>query len=247
MRLQLSAAVVYIDPYLTDYVADTFGGELARLVPPPVAPHDVGDATWVLVTHAHADHADPTTLAPLAKASPGCRFICPSPVVPILIDAGIDKSRIRLASEQWSEMAPSLSVRAVPAAHTGIERDADGNLSYVGYLLRHQGKSIYHSGDTIPHPEIFEALKRDQPIDVAMLPVNERNYYRDAAGIVGNMSVREACQMATDVAARILVPIHWDLFAPNGTPRAEIELIYGQSVRPFELKMIESGATLALW
>lgn len=246
-RLTFPGAVLYIDPYLSDYVSETFGEKLKRLVAVPIRPSAIADADWVLITHAHADHADPHTISALAKASPLCRFICPHPVYSILIDAGVSADRIQLADEDWVALGKELSVRAVPAAHLQIERDQDNRLSCVGYLVRHRDKVLYHSGDTIPHPEIFAALDSSRPIDIAMLPVNERNYYRDAAGIVGNMSVREALQMARDLGAATLVPIHWDLFAPNSTPQAEVELIYEYTKPPFELRFIESGASQSFW
>jgi L-ascorbate metabolism protein UlaG (beta-lactamase superfamily) len=71
---------------------------------------------------------------------------------------------------------------------------------------------------------VVASLRRLAPIEIAVLPVNERNYYRDRRGIVGNMSIREAFGLAEEIGARTLVPVHWDMFAPNCVPREEIEL-----------------------
>src|SRR4051812_6206954 len=67
--------VIYVDPYLTDY-----GGEeepIPRNFPPPIAPEEVTNASYVLVTHEHVDHFDPETLGPIASASPQARFYGP--------------------------------------------------------------------------------------------------------------------------------------------------------------------------
>lgn len=247
VRLRFVDTVVYIDPYLTDFVADTCGRELKRLTPPPLLPSDVTDAAWVLITHAHPDHADPTTLQPLAAASPEARFMCTPPTAAILDAIDVRPSRVVVADSEWRPLSPAVSVRAIPAAHTNIERDECGHFSYVGYLLRADGRLLYHAGDTMPHQEIFDALRAEGRIDLALLPVNERNYFRDAQGIVGNMSVREAFMMARQIGAAAVVPIHWDLFEPNSTSKAEIQLLYSLMQPGFELRLCESGECRGLW
>jgi L-ascorbate metabolism protein UlaG (beta-lactamase superfamily) len=246
VRLHWPSAVIYIDPYLTNYVADQFGPELARMEPAPMSPDQVSDAAWILITHGHADHADPTTLGPIANASPRCRFLCPLVVRPILLAAGISNERIVTVADTSSvDLAPGVSVRPIPAAHLTVERDTEGFLACVGYLVKAGGVTLYHAGDTIPDREIFAALKHEA-IDVALLPVNERNYYRAEAGIIGNMSVREAFAMAKDLSVKTLVPIHWDLFGPNSTPKEEIELLYRLLAPPFRLQFLKAGSPEAL-
>ena len=247
VRLAWPGLTIYVDPYLTDYVADRYGEALRRLIPPPFAAHQITDADWVLVTHAHEDHADPTSLGPLSAASPQARFVCPRSVVTILLDAGIARSRIVLAPLHWLPLARDVAIRAVPAAHLVIERDESGAPSCVGYLMRAGERVVYHSGDTIPHPDVIAAVREEGPIASAFLPVNERNYYREAQGIIGNMSVREAVQFARDIQAGELIPIHWDLFGPNSTPKPEIRLIHELMGGTPAIRFCESGLTEVLW
>ncbi|MCW5849377.1 MAG: MBL fold metallo-hydrolase [Anaerolineae bacterium] len=64
--------VVYIDPYLSNRIADDWGGP-ARQFPPPVEPHQVTNAQVVFCTHEHADHTDPWTLGAAGPGvAPGC-------------------------------------------------------------------------------------------------------------------------------------------------------------------------------
>jgi L-ascorbate metabolism protein UlaG (beta-lactamase superfamily) len=88
----------------------------------------------------------------------------------------------------------------------------------VGYLLEFPGLTIYHAGDTIVNQEVLDALQ-NRPIDVALLPVNGRDYFREAAGIVGNLSVEEAVQLAAQLRVRVLIPMHHDMVYGN-TERA---------------------------
>jgi L-ascorbate metabolism protein UlaG (beta-lactamase superfamily) len=125
----------------------------------------------------------------------------------------------------------------VPAAHPDIKRTVEGYLECLGYLIKFKGKKIYHSGDTSVNKELIEELKQEKHIDIAFISVNEKNYYRDEMGIIGNMSVREAFHMAEDISAKVVVPMHWDMFKQNCVYREEIELLY-QKIKPnFELKI----------
>lgn len=235
LRLRLGALELLIDPYLSDRVAELHGEDLRRLKPPPVQPDQITAASWVLITHLHEDHCDPATLLPLAAASPQARFLAPGEVVEHLRGLGIDAERLVVAEERWLELGNATVVHPVPAAHPTLERDGLGWPRCVGYVLRHDGRCLYHAGDTSPHPEIVEKARALGQVDVAFLPVNERNYYRDRRGIIGNMSVREAFGMAEELEVEALVPIHWDLFAPNSVFREEIELLYERLKPPFRL------------
>jgi L-ascorbate 6-phosphate lactonase len=66
----------------------------------------------------------------------------------------------------------------------------------------------------VASPEVIEALE-DKQIDIALVPINGRDYFREEQGIVGNLDYREAVQLVRRIGARTLVPIHWDGFAGN--------------------------------
>lgn len=234
--LRFGGTHVVIDPYLSDRVAALHGeDDLRRLTPPPLAPGELTGVDWVLITHAHADHCDPETLLPLAAASPRARFLAPFEALERLAEWGVPRNRLRKGREEWIDAAPDLGIRPLVSAHPEAERDHEGDPRYLGYALRWGGRLLYHAGDTSPHDEVLAALAGLGPVEVAFLPVNEPNYFRARRGIVGNMTLREAFQMAAEIRARTLVPIHWDLFAPNSLHREEIELLYAKERPPFRL------------
>jgi len=234
-RLQFDELIVYIDPYLSNSVELAEGLALRRQVPIWKLPHEVNDADWVLITHTHMDHCDLDTLGPLSLASDTCSFMGPQDVGDILNVKGIASGRFTSATNNWHELGANLRLHPVPAAHPTIETDADGNFRQVGYIIEYNGRRIYHAGDTSLNAVMIEAVSAFKPIDVAILPVNECNYYRDHCGIVGNMSVREAFKFAEDINVNTLVPMHWDMFKPNSVYQEEIDIYHKLSRSPFNM------------
>jgi L-ascorbate 6-phosphate lactonase len=240
-RFEFGATAAYVDPYLSDYVERVEGPELRRLSPIPFPPETVRDADWVLITHAHIDHCDPMTVVPLSNSSPNCRFIGPAPVIAALKEHGLQDTRLVSTSEKyWFDLSDDLRVIAVPAAHPAVVRDGKKCAQCVGYVFEYRGRRIYHAGDTSVADELLARLKELAPIEIAFLPVNERNYFRDRRGIIGNMTIREAFALAEEIGVQTVVPVHWDMFAPNCVPRAEIELVYELLKPAFKMKFYPS-------
>ena len=245
-RLAFPGATVYLDPYLSNSVQVLDAPDLERQIPIPLPPEKVTDADIVLITHAHIDHCDPHTLPRLAQASPQAHFFGPAPVLKQLAEWGIDPVRLDVAAEDWIDLVPDLRARAVPAAHPEIERDAQGNLVCVGYLLDYAGQRIYLAGDTSARQEIIDTLVAFGPIDTAFLPVNEHNFFRGRRGIVGNMSVHEAFQFASEIGAKQVVAVHWDMFAINAVDPDEIRLIHQRMNPGFALLIRPSHLHLGI-
>ena len=121
----------------------------------------------------------------------------------------------------------SMSVHTVPAAHgTGRdpvaecvwEADPVVGWRFVGFVVDIGGKRVYHAGDTSIYPGMVERLQNLE-IDVALLPINGRDWFRERHGIIGNMDEREAAYLANAIGAKVLVPMHYDMFAGNpGSP-----------------------------
>jgi L-ascorbate metabolism protein UlaG (beta-lactamase superfamily) len=173
----------------------------------------------------------------MAESSMNATLIAPKFLHPALRELGINDERIITACNKWHILNKNLSFRTVPAAHPEIERDSDGNNRYVGYLLKFDNRILYHSGDTSIRGEIIKDLMTDAPIDIALVSVNEKNYYKDEKGIIGNMTIREAFQLSEDIGASTFVPMHWDMFVNNYVYREEIELLYNKISPKFIMKI----------
>jgi L-ascorbate 6-phosphate lactonase len=214
------STIAYIDPYLSDSGA-AIGAP--RRFPIPMDPARVQHANVVFATHEHLDHADGPTLGPLLAASPQARLITSPEGREIALQADVSFERVIVPRVGERMELAGLAYTAIPAAHgasalTGpryvYEEDGKGHARWMGFLISCNGVTLYHSGDTVLIPELFTALK-EQTIDIAILPINGRDFFREQKEIVGNLWPGEAVELAVALHAKVLIGCHNDLFEGN--------------------------------
>ena len=238
---------ILIDPYLSDSLALKYAGkpnDHRRMMPPPIRPEDLPEPDFVLVTHAHGDHMDAGTLAPLAARFPRLRFVVPAAKRDLARERiGAAADLVAVDAGETLEPLPGLTIRVVAAAHETLERDASGRHLFLGYGIRSPRFCVYHSGDTVPYPGLDEAV-RDFAPDVVLLPVNGRDAHRLANGIPGNLTLHEAITLARKADSPYLVPHHFGMFAFNMLDEADIDAAALSALRPVILKP-KVGETLS--
>lgn len=206
-------ALFVIDPYLSDAITAN-GGPVRNIAAPIDALHLLG-VQHVFTTHEHQDHTDGATLSALLHASPAAQLITSPQGSAIAVAAGIAADRITTPQLGAVVALPYLSYTAIPAAHYPLEVDADGHARWMGYLITCNGVTLYHAGDTILIPEMLAAL-HDNAIDLAFLPINGRDYFREHdLDLTGNLWPREAVHFAQTLHAKVLIGMHNDLFQSN--------------------------------
>ncbi len=216
-------ALIVIDPCLSDVVRESFGDWWARAYPPPLQAQELGDVDYFLISHEHLDHLDPATLAPAAQAAPQAQFIAPGWCREPLTQLGVAAERIVVPRSLQALQLGSMQLRAVPGAHYEKEYDEQLGYRWFGFLIEWNGVTFYHAGDTIIYPGYIETLKQLPTPDVAMLPVNGRDWYRETeAAAVGNLMPVEAARLARDLGWDTLIPGHNDLYPNNAIPQSEI-------------------------
>jgi L-ascorbate metabolism protein UlaG (beta-lactamase superfamily) len=221
----------FIDPFLS--------AMKGRLVPPPFLAEESPPVDYVLCTHEHRDHLDLPVLKVLAQRSPNARFVVPRPIVDLLTKEGIAAERIQGVQPGEEIAAGAARLFPTPAMHGldcppaiydfGFEL-SDDLYRYLGYVIELEGVRIYHPGDTLVFDGLIERL-RPFEIDIALLPINGRSYFREQQKLVGNMDEREAADLAAAAGVKLLVPTHYDMFAANlGRPGLLVE--YVRSTHP---------------
>lgn len=197
--LKYRQSILYIDPYLSS-------GK-PRLTEAPFAAGDVTHAGLILATHAHRNHLDPATVKPMLAASPRAKLVLPMAVAEEAQAMGIGYDRMVTTNSDLRVEYLDDRVYAVPSAHESLDWTPLGGYPYLGYLVRFGNYTIYHAGDCVPYPGLASRLL-PYNVNVALLPVNGRG-----RGFPGNFEIAEAAQLAEDIGADWLVPMHYDMFA----------------------------------
>jgi L-ascorbate metabolism protein UlaG (beta-lactamase superfamily) len=132
-----------------------------------------------------------------------------------MVEAGMDVGRIDVPRVgETTVHGDGLKVTAIPSAHYEHEPDEQGNPAYLGFVIELNGVTFYHAGDTIIYEGMMKYLERWE-IDLAYLPINGRDWFREQQGLVGNLNYREAAELAAQIGAKVLLPGHNDMFSGN--------------------------------
>jgi L-ascorbate 6-phosphate lactonase len=200
---------LYLDPYLNPTPR--------RIVAPPLLPQQVTNADLILCTHDHGDHIDPTTLPGIAKASPQAKILVPGVARDRVVGMGIPASRVVVPPVDNPVSYGPLTVTAIPAAHEILDYAPERGYPYLGYIVKLNNVTLYHSGDCTIYEGLSERLKVHKP-DVVLLPINGHDWKRTHQGIMGNMTYREAADLAVEVEADLAIPMHYGMFPHNTEP-----------------------------
>jgi L-ascorbate metabolism protein UlaG (beta-lactamase superfamily) len=177
-------------------------------------------ADLVLITHSHGDHFQKVTVQALS-ADPTIV------IAPIKVAKKLQPSGQVVVTEPGKEHDIAwASIRAVHAYNLGVK----GHIFHkkgkcVGYLLKIEGRTIYHAGDTEFIPEMRELGQ----VDLALLPI----------GGTFTMDADSAAEAAKAIGAPLVVPMH-NLRTPiielktrlDGVPG--IQVILAERGKPFQ-------------
>jgi len=180
-----SQGKVIIDPFLTGN---------------PQAALNAGDveADAILVTHGHGDHLGD---AIEISRRTGAVIIGTAELAEYCAAQGATVHPMHIGG---SREFPFGWVKLVPAWHGSAVMGPKGNIytgTPCGFLLRQDGKTIYHLGDTGLFSDLKMIGERNQ-IDCALVPIGD-NYV---------MGPDDAAQAADWLNARLTVPIHYNTF-----------------------------------
>lgn len=207
---------ILIDPYLSNSLAEKYKGKLhdhQRMMPLPCAIEDVPRPDVILITHAHTDHMDPETLAPLFARFPDVPFVVPlSKIEEAKNRIGTSANLIGTDADETITPIDGLTITVFPAAHEELTCDDNQHHVFLGFGIESAGLKILHPGDTIPFPGLSERIRKFAP-DIALLPVNGRDKTRLEHGIPGNMTLEEALDIGRNIPA--IIPHHWGMFSFN--------------------------------
>ena len=213
--LQWQGIHVLLDPYLSDSLTKKYNHTdkpHVRMTDLVVDPARLSFVDVVTSTHNHTDHLDAETLWPIFSANPQLKLVIPE------ANRAFVAERLKIDADSPIGLDDGTSVEfsgikfsGVASAHELLDRDEHGRANYLGYVLQFGEWSLYHSGDTVRYDGMSEKL-RPFAADVALLPINGRAPERR---IPGNLFGREAAWLAKDIAAKLVIPCHYEMFEFN--------------------------------
>jgi L-ascorbate metabolism protein UlaG (beta-lactamase superfamily) len=177
--------------FLTDpWFYDPAFGALAHTAGPAAPPEDIGRLDAALVTHDHADHADPRAMDRLDKQ----RAIVATEALAAKMRA-LGFREVHVLAPWESMRVGAVTVTAVPGLHDIYE---------IGFVLEGAGRTVYFAGDT----QLFRmhaAIAERFPRSFAILPVDGTRLRGDPLHV---MTPDDAVRAARILGARGVMPSH---------------------------------------
>ncbi len=204
--LKYRHAIVYVDPFLSSAPG--------RLTEPALKPSEIRHAGLVLATHDDPEHMDGPTILGILSGSKRAKLVLPKSAAEHANRIGISYSRMVTTDNGLRVEYLDDRIYAVPSSHGELDWTPLGGYPYLGYLIRFAECTIYHAGDCVPYPDLAQRL-RPFNVTVAVLPIGGRP---------ANFEIPEAAQLAEDIGARWLVPMHYGTFARDSAPGADTEV-----------------------
>jgi L-ascorbate metabolism protein UlaG (beta-lactamase superfamily) len=189
----------------------------------------------VLVSHAHWDHLDYSTLRRLPRDTA------------VVVPRGLGRALRRRRFRDVRELSPggrteigALAVEATHAEHAVGRWRGRSTDRAVGYIVR-GSRSIYFAGDT----DLFPGLAELGPVDLALLPVAGWGPRLPP----GHLDSRSAAEALALLRPEVAVPIHWGTYASgkgNLWESAPEEFrIYAAEVAPdVEVRVLPVGGSI---
>lgn len=193
---------------------------LRRLRHPGVSLGSLPPIDAILLSHAHMDHLNRPSLRHIIRHTRKLTGRAPLAVVPWGVEDLVATLGFRqvIALRWWEQQAiEGLDITMTPARHWGARTFHDTHRGYGGYVIRHEGRSIYHSGDTAYFGGFREIGQRLAP-EIALLPIGA--YNPDSFRSV-HTSPEDALQGFVDLGASTMVPMHYGTFRLSQEPMEE--------------------------
>ena len=204
-----SEKVIYVDPYLTDYVhrlLPDHGYGFKRIMGTPIEADEV-EADYVVSTHSHPDHFDADAISILVR-NPHIHFLGAPDCRAEYEKLGVAQNRYTIFEEGQTLDLGDFDLTGIYADHGDLAPDALGVVLTVGDI------KVWQVGDTAYRPDKWQSVF-DMGVDIIAPPIN---------GAFGNLNGVEAAKLAHDARAKIAIPCHFWMFVEhNGDPAQFME------------------------
>jgi L-ascorbate metabolism protein UlaG (beta-lactamase superfamily) len=178
-----SGTKILIDPFLDDNPNS------------PVKSKDV-KADYIILTHAHNDHlGDAIKIAKKNKLT----FICVNELGNYLSAKGFETHNMHIGGGYDFDFG---RVKFTIAHHGSQTPEGTYAGEPAGVILKAEGKTIYHTGDTGLFLDMQLISEMNGPVDYMLLPIGD-NF---------TMNITDAVKAVELVRPKVAIPIHYNTF-----------------------------------
>jgi len=210
--LKFKEFIIYIDPYLTDYIENPLGlneKKMYRSFPSPIDPKSILKCDAIICTHSHVDHMDPWTINNIN--SDFQLFASIGAYEKSVIK--ISQSRITFLQPQRIFKLGEINIIPFSAAHYELI-DEFGRPDCLSILIQWKGINLFFWGDGIRYDGQYELLS-EYNFDYFFAPINGRDKKREKEGIIGNIKENELAEFCSKLCIKHIIPNHYDMFINN--------------------------------
>lgn len=185
VNIQIEGAHFLVDPFIS---ANPLAGHI-----------DINsiEATYILLTHAHADHI--LDAEAIAKRT-GAPLITNPEILDHYRKLGLDGHDMNIGGSHRF-LDGKVKIKMVKAVHSSSFPDGSYGGNPAGFLINYKDQTIYISGDTALSMDM-KIIPHQYKVDLAILPIGN-NY---------TMGVRDALTAAKFVETNNVLGVHYDTF-----------------------------------
>ncbi|MGI6119656.1 MAG: MBL fold metallo-hydrolase [Desulfosporosinus sp.] len=208
---------ILIDPALETRIGLTPVGNYTvgpkRYVEPALSAEDLGPVDLLLLSHAHTDHFDLPTIKKIESSN--THIITAKNTASLL--EGTDFASIKELHWQESADIAGVTIEAIEGQHWGARLPWQKGMDANSLLLSKNGVNIFFGADTGYTTKISEQL-RNVDIDLAIMGIAA---YSPKAFENKHATPEQAWQMAEEMKAKWVAPMHWGTFKLSKEPMDE--------------------------
>ena len=200
---------IMVDPYMSDSVEKSDGPGTKRMVP-------VNESFFIcpdvlVLSHNHIDHMDFETIDRLVSSGDKkIQMLLPLGTLAPMRERYAGKADFILFTPGTEVTIDDCLFRSVPAAHSDVNA--------VGIIIKADGRTVYHTGDTLYRRDIFDSI--DEHIDLLITVINGKG---------NNMNIADAARFTERIAPDAVFPMHWDMFPAFAADVNEFTVLFKDS------------------
>lgn len=198
--VESEVGTIMIDPLYSGYNKDLFGNTREKFY----SLEEFSRPDIIAITHLHSDHFDPQAI--LSSFGNSVHLVVPINEVENVKKYGF-LNVIGLEKDD-SYIHKGIEIYACPAV------DGLGD-NQVSWIIKLDGKTLFHGGDTLWHGYWWKIAKQYGPIDVSFLPVNGAVVRENGMEYSDEpicMEPEQAITAAKLLNTKVIIPIHYGAF-----------------------------------